>query len=174
MARIYTNRIVEGMITLARGAGTSIGAASAVIAADSATLNDASIPFTQALDCRGYDSIFVGCEIAGGTNPSLTIELLFRDSEAGDNNSPATGIRWRRLIAGSRDGVTAVASPAALETVTVGTGTAPSTLQEMRTWGHRWVFPRITAVANTASTTGFAILVKGGQLRPTTSRRFKQ
>lgn len=166
MARILTNRIIEGYITLARGAGTSIGAGSTPIVTDSATLNDASLSFNQAVDCTGYDSIFVGCEIAGGTNPSLTIELLFRDSEAADNNSAATGIRWRRLLAGSRDGLTTVTSPAALETITVGTGTAATTFQEMRTWGHRWVFPRIVTATNAGSTTGFAILVKAGQVRP--------
>jgi hypothetical protein len=160
MPRIYTRQLKEGWITLVRGAGTLIGAGSTVIVADNSTLTDANIPPAQSLDCCGYDSIFVGCNIAGGTNPSLTVEALFRDSEAAD------GSRWRRLLAGAREGLTAVASPAALETVLVGTGTAPVTFAEIRVFGHRSVFLRISAVANPGSTTGYELLVKPGRIRP--------
>lgn len=167
MARIFIGRLKEGWITRARGAGSLVGAPNAQLAADSSTLTEANIPVTQAVDCSGYDSIFVGCEIAGGTNPTMTIEALFRDSEATDGGSPATGMRWRRLLAGAREGVTVATAVSALETVTVGTGTGAATFAEIRTYGHKYVFLRITTVGGTVSTTtGWTILVKPGRVRP--------
>ena len=50
-----------------------------VIAADNASLIDANYPIASGIDCTGFDTIFVGVEIAGGTAPTATIEALFRD-----------------------------------------------------------------------------------------------
>lgn len=158
MARIFQRRLKEGWITLARGKGSLVGQANVALAADSATLSDANIPPAEMFDCAGYDSIFVGVDIAGGTAPTMTIQLLWRDSEAAD------GSRWRSFSLGSRGGITALASPAAETSGALGTG---SSFVEMRTRGHRYVFPRITAVSGTvAGTTGWQILAKPGDVRP--------
>lgn len=158
MARIFQRQLKEGWITLARGAGSVIGQANVVLAADPAPGLDSVTPPAQMIDCEGYDSIFVGVDIAGGTAPTMTIQLLFRDSEA------ANGSRWRQVAIGARDGITAVASPAIETSGALGNG---STFVELRTLGHRFVFSRITAVGGTpAGSTGWAIYVKPGRVRP--------
>jgi len=75
-----------------------------LIAAESSTLTDANFPVAQALDCAGFDTIWVGVEITAGTNPTMTIEVLVRDDDAAD------GARWKKLLVGSPDGVTAAAA----------------------------------------------------------------
>lgn len=127
---------------------------SAVIAADSATLTDANIDPTLALDCSGLDSIFVGVEIAGGTNPTMTIEPLFRDEGAAD------GSRWFRLMTGALDGVTL----AAAANQTTGALSSNVNFVELRVFGQK-VFLRISAVANPTSTTAWKILAMPGKAR---------
>jgi hypothetical protein len=131
---------------------------SGVIAADSATLTDANIPPASAFDCRGYQTIWLGVEIAGGTNPTATIEVLVRDEEAAD------GARWKRLLVGSPDGVT-LGSAASAKTPTLD-GTS---LFEVRVEG-RQVFLRIDAVTNSGSTTGITILAMPGKPRADLNR----
>src|SRR5690349_3251625 len=75
-----------------------------VIAADNTDLHDANIDPTKAIDCTGYDTVFVSCDITGGSSPTMTVEPLFRDSDAADGN------RWRRLKTGVPDGVTLAAA----------------------------------------------------------------
>jgi len=124
-----------------------------VIAADSATLSDANFPPASALDCRGFDSIFVGVEIDGGSSPTCTIEPLFRDGDAADQ------ARWTRLLVGSPPGVTAAA--AAIQS----TGAlAALTMVEIFVFG-RLVYLRRTAVTNSGSTTAMRILAIPGRPR---------
>lgn len=130
---------------------------SGVIAADSATLTDANIPLAGAIQCRGFDTILVGVEIAGGAGPTATIEALFRDAEAAD------GSRWKRRLFGARDGITALASPAAEDT---GALAANSDFIELRVHGAPLVFLRVKAVTNAAGTTSMKILVQPGRRRP--------
>jgi len=136
----------SGEITVARSLA-------ALIAIDSATLTDANIPLAQAIDCQGLDSILVGVEITAGTNPTMTIEALFRDENAAD------GFRWKRVLHGPREGETAAAA-AALDTGALD-GTS---LRELLVYGHM-VFLRISAVANSTSTTAWKILVLPGRVR---------
>lgn len=147
MARV-SGALIVGQTTIVRSA-------SAVIAADSATLTDANIPPAQALDCSGYDTILVGVEITAGSSPTMTIEALFRDADAAD------GSRWARYLLGAAPGVT-LASLAA-ET----TGALAPNIQwvELRVFGHPLVFLRITAVANSGSTTAWKILARPGRVR---------
>lgn len=126
-----------------------------VIAADSTTLTDANIDPSLILDCQGLDTIFVGAEITAGTNPTMTIEPLFRDTEAAD------GSRWFRLMTGALDGVT-LASAA---NQTTGALASNANFVELRVFGQK-VFLRVTAVANPTSTNGWKILVMPGRLRP--------
>lgn len=128
---------------------------SGVIAADSATLTDVNIPPAQGLNCAGFDTILVGVEITAGTNPTATIEALFRDEEAAD------GSRWKRILLGAPDGVTAIAAPAA-ETTGALTG---ASFVELRVFGHPLVFLRVTAVTSSGSTTNLKILVAPGRKR---------
>ncbi len=148
-------RIVSGFAGGTPPALCVARSATALIAADSATLTDANIDPTKAIDCWGLDSIFVGVEITGGTNPGMTIEPLFRDPDAAD------GSRWRRLITGVPDGVTLAA--AAIQS----TGSIPADLSmiELRVFGWRSVFLRISAVANATSTTAWKILAMPGKSR---------
>ena len=125
------------------------------IAADSATLTDANIPPGQAIDCSGFDTIFVGVEIVAGTNPSMTLEALFRDADAAD------GSRWGRYLLGAAPGVTL----GALAGETTGALLSNSQWAELRVFGHPSVFLRVTAVANSASTTSSLVLVRPGQVR---------
>jgi hypothetical protein len=126
-----------------------------VIAADSATLTDANIDPSLMLDCGGLDTIFVGAEITAGTNPTMTVEPLFRDAEAAD------GSRWFRLMTGALEGVT-LASAANQNTGALATN---ANFVELRVFGQK-VFFRVTAVANATSTNGWKILVMPGRLRP--------
>lgn len=142
-------------IALYTGEVATLRSAAALIAADSATLTDANIPPANAIDCTGLDSIFVGVEITGGASPTMTLEALYRDSEAAD------GARWKRLLLGARDGVT-LAALAAEDTGALD-GTS---LVELRTFGFRYVFLRIKAVANAGSTTAWKILGMPGRTRP--------
>lgn len=131
---------------------------SGVIAIDSATLTDANIDPDEAFDCRGYQTVWVGVEIAGGTSPTATIEALVRDEDAAD------GARWKRLLVGSPDGVT-LASAASAKTSALD-GTA---LYELRVDG-RLVFFRVDAVTNSSSTTSLSILVMPGKPRADLNR----
>lgn len=129
--------------------------AASALAADSATLTDANIDATLVLDCSGFDSILVGCEIDGGVSPSMTIEALFRDEEAPD------GSRWKRALLGARDGITAAGAPAAEDTGALD----GASFVELRVFGARAVFLRIKAVTNAAGTTGWRVLAIGGKPR---------
>lgn len=131
-------------------------AISGAIAADSATLTDANFPPASGFSCQGYDTILVGVEIVAGTNPTATVELLFRDEEAAD------GSRWKRLLLGAREGITALASPASETTGALGSN---SDFIELRCFGASLVYPRVTAVTNSASTTSMKILVLPGRQR---------
>ncbi len=135
---------------------------SGVIAADSTTFTDANFPVASAFDATGYDSVFLCCEIDAGTNPTLTVELMYRDPDALD------GQRWKKLLLGVQPGVTAAAAAAITSgALTPGVGsTVIATVVELRTYGHSLVFPRITAVANATSTTAARILALPGAIRP--------
>ena len=128
------------------------------IAADSATLTDASFPVAAAIDATGYDTVFFGVEIDGGSSPTATLELLFRDEDAPD------GQRWKRFKFGALEGVVAPGSAAANQT----TGALSSGLDmvELVTLGASKIFVRVTAVANSGSTTAMRILAKPGIVRP--------
>jgi hypothetical protein len=133
----------------------TVRSATALIAADNATLTDANIPPASAFSCIGLESIFVGVEIVGGSSPTMTIEPLFRDADAAD------GVRWKRLLVGAPPGVT-LASAAVQATPAL----APDVqLYELRVYGHPLVFLRISAVANATSTTAWKILAMPGLLR---------
>ena len=127
-----------------------------VIAADSATLTDTNIPPSLALNCFGLESIFVGAEIEGGTNPTITVEPLFRSSSCPD------GSRWHRLTLGSPPGVNTVAAAAISSQTTVAMADDES-MVELRVFGCTSVFLRISAVANPTSTTSWSILAMPGR-----------
>ncbi len=133
-----TSTLTDGEWTIAREA-------TAVIAADNATLTDVNIPVAQAIDCRGLESIFVTVAITAGSSPGMTIEALFRDGNAAD------GSRWVRVYAGSA--------------VVATTSLTPGVSQEITVHGHSSVFLRVTAVANATSTTAWKILARPGQRR---------
>ena len=128
-----------------------------VIAADSATLTDANFPVAAAISCDGLDTIFLGVEITAGTAPTATLELLFRDADAPD------GSRWKRLLLGATPGITALAAVAAPTTAVLAQN---SDLQEIRCFGAKVVYVRVTAVTNATSTTNLNILGMPGQRRP--------
>lgn len=123
----------------------TVRSASAVIAADSATLTDANIVPSLALDCSGLDSIFVGSEITGGTNPAMTLELLFRDDGAAD------GSRWFRLATAAYQ--------------SAGPLVPNANFAELRVYGQK-VFLRIASVLNATNTTAWKILAMPGAARP--------
>lgn len=133
-----------------------------VIVADNAVLTDANIDPTLVLDCWGFDTIFVGVEITAGTNPTMTIEPLFRDEDAADANGGGAGCRWKRLAMGARDGFTLAAALAAEDSGALAPDALPV---ELRVYGHRKVFLRIKAVANPTSTTGYKIIAMPGRRR---------
>lgn len=135
-----------GVIVVARSAD-------ALIAADSATLSDANIDPALSVNCFGLESVFLGVDITGGTNPTMTFEALFRDANAAD------GSRWRRLSLGALPGVTlaAAADP------TTGAMAVGGSLVEVRVFGASKVFFRCTAVANATSTTAWKLLAMPGR-----------
>jgi len=138
----------------------------AVIAADSTTYTDANFPVASAFDATGYDSIFLCCEIDAGTNPTLTVELMYRDPDAVD------GQRWKKLLLGTQPGVTAAARAlidSGALTPAVGSTTV-GTVVELRTYGHSLIFPRVTGVANATSTTEYRLLAMPGASRPARAR----
>lgn len=133
----------------------TVRSATALLAADSATLTDANIDPTLGFSCVGLESIFVGCEITGGSSPTMTIEPLFRDADAAD------GARWKRLLVGAPAGVTLTAAA-----VQATPAMAPDVqLYELRVYGWSLVYLRITAVANPTSTTAWKILAMPGVRR---------
>lgn len=123
---------------------TLVRAIAGVIAADNVSLIDANYPVASALNCTGFQTIWLGVEIAAGTNPTSTLEVLVRDDDAAD------GSRWKRLnLAG-----TVQATPAL----------SNGQFAEVRVEG-RTVFVRVTAVGAATSTTSQNILAFPGQPR---------
>ncbi len=147
--------------SLRTGETTVARSIAGLIAVDNTTLSDANYPsvagvLTGAIDCTGYDSIFVGTEVAVPGTSTMTIEALFFDPDG------ATDQKLSRLMLGAEPGVTVGAL--ASET----TGALPgveSQYAELRVFGHPQVFLRVTAVANTTSTTSCKILVRPGRVR---------
>jgi len=72
---------------------------------------------------------------------------------------------WKRILLGAAPGVTATA----LAAPTTGALVAGQAA-ELRVFGHPLVFLRVTAVANSASTTNMKVLVRGGAPRAKTRR----
>lgn len=139
----------------------AIGVARAgLTAADNATLTEANIPPGQAIDCRGFDTIWIGVEPTGGAGPTVTIEVLFYDPDAVDSGTAAAS-RWKRPLQGAPNGITAVGAPAARTTGALD-GTS---FVELRVDGRKQVFLRVTAVAG--GPTAFDILVAPGARRYT-------
>ena len=139
--------------TLAYGTWTKARYDDVIIAADPTALTDANYPVvlaphatngTGAIDCTGFETILVKVSITAGTNPTMTLEALFRDADAAD------GSRWVRRVNGSG----AITTPALV-----------SDVQEAELYVDGWpiVYPRITAVANATSTTAWAIYVRPGK-----------
>jgi len=126
------------------------------IAADNTTLSDANIPPASGVDCYLYDTVFIGVEITGGSSPTMTIEPLFRDS-----TDAADGARWFRVVCGATDGVT----PASAANLTTGALASNVNFAEIKVFGSRNVFFRVTAVANATNTTAWKILVFPGKVR---------
>ena len=151
MADPRTTGFRSGVTFAARSAATAI-------AADNASLVDANYDPTKGIDCFGYDTIFVGVDITGGTSPTATIEPLFRDS----SDAPDGG-RWFRIKCGVPEGVT----PAAAANLTTGALTPNADFQELKVFGCRDVFLRISAVGGTTgTTTAWKILIMPGKVRP--------
>lgn len=117
--------------------------ATELLAIDSATLTDANIPTAQAVDCTGLETILVKVAITAGTNPTITVEPLFYDSNAAD------GSRWARRVNGSGAITTAALIPGQEQEITVD--------------GSDVVFLRKTAVTNVTSTTAWAIYARPGK-----------
>ena len=145
---------------LLTGQTTALRTIGGVIAADSATLSDANYPavggvLTGAIDCSGYDSIFVGVEIVAGTGPTMAIEALFYDP-----NAPADA-HLSRLLLGAEPGVTV----GALASEVTPALTSDNQYAELRVFGHKQVFLRVTAVTNPTSTTSATILGRPGRVR---------
>lgn len=133
------------------------------IAAENATLSDANFPTSDALNCTGLDSIFVAVEITGGTSPTANFEPLFRDEDAPD------GEKWKRFPIGAREGITAIASPAAEAT---GLLTPGVTVAELRVFGCSMVMLRVTATGGTVNTTtGWCVLAAPGRARTPSPNR---
>ena len=148
---------------MARAVGLSKGKITAVrelaaavpIVADSVTLTDANIDPTKTVNCSGYDTVFVGCEIDVPAGASMVVEALFRDPNAVDDGS-----RWKRLPVGARPGVT----PGALAAEDTGSIDG-SKMTELRVHGHSSVFFRVVSVAGAGATTGGRILLMPGGAR---------
>jgi hypothetical protein len=113
----------------------------APVAADSATLTDANFSPTPdnvlggAFNCYGFSTVWLNAEFTGGTSPTVTLDMLFRDDGA------ANGSRWRR--------VSGLSGP-----TLDGTG-----WQEVRVDGSV-VYPRLGTV--TGSPTGINLLARSG------------
>lgn len=137
------------------GETTELRAIAGAIAADSATLSDANFPIANAINCEGYESIFVGLEIAVPGTATMTIEALFGDPDA------ATDLKWSRTLLGAEPGVTV----GALAGETTGALLSGSQFAELRVFGHRYVFLRVTAVTNAGGTTSSKILGRPGRVR---------
>lgn len=129
---------------MARKVTMTLGAVAAVrvvtgapVAADSTTLADATFPEATdattggAIECRGYSTIWLGVEFVGGTNPTVVIEPLVRDTEAADQS------RWKTTLSGG-----SVVRTSAL------TG---ASFEEVRVDGGR-IYPRIHAVVGDPTT----------------------
>jgi hypothetical protein len=129
---------------------------SGVIAADNSTLTDANIDPDAAINCAGFETIWAGVEVTGGSSPTVTLEPLFYDPSAAD------GSRWWRSYVGAASGITAIAAPVAQVTPALGAGQ----MVELRVDGHPQVYLRRTAVANSGSTTAMRILVRPGKQLP--------
>jgi hypothetical protein len=138
---------------LSRTKLAAVRTVSGAIVADSSTLTDTNIPPASAVDCRGYQTVWLGVEITGGASPTAAIEVLVRDADAAD------GARWKKLLVGSPDGVTATAAASQKTPALDGTS-----LYEVRVEG-RLVFLRIDAVTNSGGTTAISILAMGGKPR---------
>jgi hypothetical protein len=114
------------------------------VTADNTSLTDGNIPTTQsdtlggAIQCRGFQTIWLGVAFTGGTNPTVTIDPLTRDEDAAD------GSRWVRLGFGT---------PAAPLTFVLD-GTF---FVEVRVEG-RLTFPRISAVTSTPTQVDLLVL----------------
>lgn len=160
MAR-KSGAIRTGETIVARGAGSGIGAANTVLAIDSATLSDANYPnvsgvLTGAIDCTGYDSIFVGIEVDVPGTSTAILEALFFDPNG------AVDQKLSRNMLGAAPGVTATALAAEKTPALPG---VESQYAELRVFGHPQVFLRVDTVANAGSTTGYKILVRPGKVR---------
>lgn len=111
------------------------------VTSDSATLTDANYSPTPnnttggAVQCFGFSTVWFNVELVGGSSPTVTLDLLFRDDGAAD------GSRWKRVTGAS------------LLTLD-GTGWV-----ELRVDGFL-VYPRLSAV--TGSPTGVNLLAKPG------------
>jgi len=150
---------------MARPTGLSVDRLAAVrtisgeIAADSATLTDANIDPDDGINCLGFQTLWVGVEIAGGSGPTAALEVLVRDDAAAD------GARWKKLLVGAPDGVTLAAAASAKTPALNGTS-----LYEVRVEGRAKVFLRVDAVTNATGTTAMTILAMGGKPRLAPSR----
>lgn len=122
---------------------------------ESATLNDTNFDPTLALNCEGFDTIWLGAEIDGGTNVSIVVEPLVYDSGASD------GSRWRRLLVGSPDGIDTV-SALAVSTVTLAND---GRMTEVRVDGRSKIFFRLVSTANGTGTTAARLLAMPGRTR---------
>jgi hypothetical protein len=117
---------------------------SVVLAADSATLTDANIPTSEALDCTGFETLLVRVDVTGGTTPTATLEALFRDPDAAD------GSRWVRRV---NSGGTTIKTPA----LSVGQET------EVTVDGWNSVFLRVDAVTGASGSTAWAVFARPGR-----------
>lgn len=126
------------------GSWLAARSASAVLAAESSTLNDANYPTANAIDCSGFETILVKPAITGGSSPELTVEALFRDPDAAD------GARWIRRLNSSGNAIT--------------TGSlAVGEEAELTVDGWDVVMLRVSAVTNETNTTAWAIHVRPGK-----------
>jgi hypothetical protein len=143
------------------GETTIIRSVAAVLAIDSATLSDVNYPavagkLTGAINCEGYDTVFVGMEVTVPGTSTAIIEALFYDPDG------ATDQKLSRLLLGAAPGVTLAALAAEVTPALPGTETQ---FCELRVFGHPQVFFRITTVANTTNTTAYKILARPGRIR---------
>lgn len=104
-----------------------------------APFTDANYPVANAFDCRGFDTIYLGAEFVGGTNPTAVFEILKRDPDAAD------GLRWKTLLIGAPNGITQIGTPISLATPALdGTGMA-----EMRVDGYSLIYFRLKTLTST-------------------------